>query len=190
MIGRAMIRMPPAAACLAPFCALALAGCVTLQSDYDQLQQRYEESQAATQQLQSENAALEAQLAQQHNTYTVAADLLFASGGFDITPNGQAMLNDIVGKLKILKNSKIVVYGYTDTEKPGPSLKKLGIKSNMELSSKRADAVANYLRARGIDPNILSAKGRAETHPVASNEIPSGRARNRRIEIVVEGSGS
>jgi chemotaxis protein MotB len=170
-----------------------LAGCVTPNSDYDQLKERYEQSQAANRQLQSENAALQAQLAQQaqQNMFTVAADLLFTPGSFDITPNGQAALNDIAAKLRGLKNSKIVVYGYTDDEKiGGASLKKQGITTNLDLSSKRADAVANYLRGRGINPGILSAKGRGETHPVAANSTAAGRARNRRIEIVVEGPGN
>jgi len=175
-----------------PLCALPLWGCVTPQSDYDQLAARYEQSQAANRQLQSENAALQGQLAQQtqQNTYTVAADMLFPKGAFDITPNGQAALNDIIGKLRGIKNSKIVVYGYTDNEPVGPPLKKQGINTNMDLSSKRADTIVNYLRAHGIDPNILSAKGRGDTHPVAANTTPEGRARNRRIEIIVEGSGS
>ena len=171
--------------------ALLLSACAP-QADYDQLKTRYEQEQAANRQLQSENAALQSQLAQQaqQNMFTVAADLLFASGGFDITANGQAALNDIIGRLRALKNSKIVVYGYTDDEKIGASLKKQGVNTNMDLSSRRADGVANYLRSHGINPNILSAKGRGETHPVASNNTPAGRAQNRRIEIVVEGPGT
>jgi chemotaxis protein MotB len=178
---------------LAPSCAVLLVGCEVPQSNYDQLQARYEQSQAANHQLQAENATLQSQLAQQaqQNTYTVAADLLFAPGAFDVTPNGQAALNDIITKLRGLKNGKIVVYGYTDDEKiGGASLKKQGINTNMDLSSKRADVVANYLRSHGVDPNILSAKGRGDTHPVASNATADGRARNRRIEIVVDGPGS
>jgi chemotaxis protein MotB len=120
----------------------------------------------------------------------VAADLLFAPGSFDITPNGQAALNDIVGNLKTVRNAKIVVYGYTDDQSVGAPLKKQGIKTNLDLSSKRADTVADYLRAHGVDPNILSAKGRGDTHPVGPNNTPAGRAQNRRIEIVVEGPGS
>ena len=182
----------PKPALFASFCMLLLSGCVTPQSNYDQLQARYEQSQAANHQLQSENQTLQSQLAQQtqQNMYTVAADMLFAPGVFDITPTGQAALNDIAAKLRGLKNSKIVVYGYTDDEKIGPPLKKQGINTNLDLSSKRADAVANYLRGRGVSPDILSAKGRGETHPVAPNNTPAGRAQNRRIEIVVEGPGS
>lgn len=184
MARQATIRFPPQAAVLVAVCALALSSCVTLQSDYDQLQQAYDASQATNQQLQSENTALETQLAQQQNTYAVSSDLLFPSGGFGITQNGQATLNDIIGKLKLLKNIKIAVYGYTDDEKPGESFKKQGIKTNLELSSKRADAVAAYLRGHGIDPHILSSQGRGEAHPLAPNSTSAGRAKNRRIEIV------
>jgi chemotaxis protein MotB len=181
-----------AAMAIAPFCALMLAGCVTSQSKYDELQARYDQSQAANRQLRSENATLQAQVVQQtqQNMYTVAADLLFAPGSFEITPNGQAALNDIVGKLRSLKNSKIVVYGYTDNQPVGGSLKKQGIKTNIDLSSKRADVVADYLAGHGVDRNILSAKGRGDAHPVAPNNTAPGRAQNRRIEIVVEGPGS
>ena len=171
--------------------ALPLAAC-TPQANYDELQARYQQEQAANQKLQTDNAQLQAQLTQQvqQNTYTVAADLLFASGNFDITPNGRAALNDIAGKLRTLKNSKIVVYGYTDDQGIGESLKKQGIKTNLDLSSKRADVVANYLHTQGVDSKILSAKGRGDTRPVAPNNTTAGRAQNRRIEIVVEGPGN
>jgi chemotaxis protein MotB len=177
---------------LTPLCALALAGCVTTQSNYDELTARYNQTQAANRELQSENAALQAQIAQQQqqNMYTVAADLLFPPGAFDITPNGQAALNDIAAKLRNLKNSKIVVYGYTDDAKPGGKLLQLGIKTNLDLSSKRADTVATYLTAHRINRAIVSAEGRGDTHPVAPNTTAEGRAKNRRIEIVVEGPGN
>lgn len=175
-----------------PFCAAVLTGCITTQTNYDELQARYEQSQAANRQLSTENATLQAQLNQQgtQNVYTVSADMLFAPHTFEITRNGQAALNDIAGKLRSLKNSKIVVYGYTDSEPVGPPLKKQGINTNVDLSSKRADVVVNYLRAHGVDPKLLSAKGRGETHPVAPNSTPQGRAKNRRIEIAVEGPGN
>jgi chemotaxis protein MotB len=177
---------------LVPLGALLLAGCVTTQSSYDDLAARYNETQAANRQLQSENATLQAQLAQQQqqNMYTVAADLLFPPGAFDIMPTGQAALNDIAAKLRGLRNSKIVVYGYTDDAKPGGKLLTLGIKTNLDLSSKRADTVANYLTGHGVNPGIVSAKGRGDTHPVAPNNTAEGRAKNRRIEIVVEGPGN
>ncbi|HXC27164.1 MAG TPA: OmpA family protein [Stellaceae bacterium] len=181
-------------ALLVPFCALLVAGCAS-QSDYDTLQQRYAQTQATNQKLQSENQALQAQMQQnqpppnQENTYTISADTLFAPHGVSLSTGGQAALNDIAARLRGIKN-KIVVYGYTDDENVGPPLKKMGINSNMELSSKRAEMVADYLRAHGIDPALISAKGRAETHPLAPNDSATGRAKNRRVEIVVGGSGS
>src|SRR5579862_6713456 len=170
---------------------LVLAGCAP-QADYDALQTRYQQTEAANQKLQADNTQLQAQLSQQaqQNTYTVAADLLFAPGNFDVTPNGRAALDDIAGRLRNVKNSKIVVYGYTDDQGIGESLKKQGIKTNLDLSSKRADVVADYLRAHGVDPHLLSAKGRGDTHPVAPNNTAAGKAQNRRIEIVVEGPGN
>ncbi|HXP05400.1 MAG TPA: OmpA family protein [Stellaceae bacterium] len=180
-----------AAALAVSVVTVLVAGC-TPQANYDELQARYQQTEAANQKLQADNAQLQAQLGQQaqQNTYTVAADLLFAPGNFDITANGQAALNDIAGKLKVLKNSKIVVYGYTDDQGIGEALKKQGIKTNLDLSSKRADVVADFLHARGVDPKILLAKGRGETHPVTLNNTVAGRAQNRRIEIVVEGPGN
>jgi chemotaxis protein MotB len=55
---------------------------------------------------------------------------------------------------------------------------------------RRAANVVAYFRSQGVDPNILSAKGFGDTHPVASNDTPQGRAQNRRIEIVLEGPGA
>jgi outer membrane protein OmpA-like peptidoglycan-associated protein len=50
--------------------------------------------------------------------------------------------------------------------------------------------VLAYFHAQGVNPNVLSAKGFGETHPVAPNDSPQGRAQNRRIEIVREGPGA
>jgi chemotaxis protein MotB len=72
----------------------------------------------------------------------------------------------------------------------GPALQRAGIKDNIDLSSKRADAVVAYFGSQGINPNILSAKGFGDTHPVTSNDTPDSRAKNRRIEIVLKGAGA
>lgn len=188
MISVTIFRLP--AATLAVFAVLMAGGC-TPQANYDELQTRYQQEQAANQKLQADNAQLQADLVQQGpQTYTVAADLLFAPGNFDVTPNGQAALNDIAGKLSVLKSGKITVNGYTDDQGIGEALKKQGIKSNLDLSSKRADVVANYLRTHGVDAKLISAKGLGDTHPAAPNNTAAGRAQNRRIEIVVEGPGN
>ena len=84
----------------------------------------------------------------------------------------------------------MVVYGFTDNTPVGPALQRAGIANNLDLSSRRAANVVTYFRAQGVNPNIISAKGFGETHPVAPNDTPQGRAQNRRIEIVLEGPGA
>ena len=117
---------------------------------------------------------------------TMAADLAFAKGSYTLTRAGKAKLNQVVPALKALQGAKVVVYGYTDNAPVGKALQKKGIIDNLDLSSRRADAVVRYLTTQGVDPNIMSAKGRGETHPAAPNDTAAGRAQNRRIELVVE----
>lgn len=171
-------------------CAL-LAGCVPPpQADYNQLPPGNQQAQAAKPKP-PENPALRAQIGEQtRQKFTIAADLLFSRGGFQITPNGQLVLNDIASRLQMLKNGSVAVYGYTDDGEIGPGPREQGISSNVDLSARRAEAVANYLRRRGINPNNLAAKGLGDADPVASNKNPAGRAQNRRIEILVEGTTS
>jgi chemotaxis protein MotB len=117
---------------------------------------------------------------------TVADDLAFPSGGYTLGREGRADLDHIIPDLLTLRNAKIVVYGYTDDVPVGPELQRRGIVDNLDLSPKRASAVVRYLQSRGVNPDIVSAKGRGETHPIASNDTRLGRAANRRIEVVVE----
>ena len=93
-------------------------------------------------------------------------------------------------KLQSLQNAKVVVYGYTDDLPVGVPLQRAGIANNIDLSSRRADNVVAYLTSQGGNPNVISAKGFGDTHPVASNDTPDDRAKNRRIEIVLEGPGA
>jgi chemotaxis protein MotB len=96
---------------------------------------------------------------QQEDRFVVAGDVLFPEGGYQLSPNGQAALNQYVPRLKALQNAKVVVYGYTDNLPVGPQLQRAGIAINIDLSSRRADAVVAYFRSQGVNPNILSAKG-------------------------------
>ena len=54
---------------------------------------------------------------------------------------------------------------------------------NVQLSQRRAESVMSYLVSRGIDPDRLTAKGYGSVNPVASNDTPQGRAKNRRVEF-------
>jgi chemotaxis protein MotB len=169
---------------IVPLTALILGACVS-QSAYEQQTRQLQAAQA-------QSAAEQQQIARMHaeNKWVVAGDLLFPEGGYQLSPNGQQALSQYVPQLKNLNNAKVVVYGYTDNLPVGPGLQRAGVKDNIDLSSRRADNVVAYFRAQGVNPTILSAKGFGDTHPVASNDTPDGRAKNRRIEIVMEGPGA
>ena len=115
----------------------------------------------------------------------MAADLDFRSGNYTLNKAGQKELDQVVPQIQGMPEAKVVVYGYTDDRPVGAALKKRGIVDNLDLSTKRANEVVRYLISKGIDANILSAKGRGDTHPVALNDTAKGRAQNRRIEVVV-----
>jgi flagellar motor protein MotB len=175
------------------FVALSLSSCVVWKSDYNSLLDKYHDEQAQNRALAQENQQLKTQLTQSQaeQNFEEAGDLLFPSGGFELSPQGQAEIaTNIVPKLKNLKNVKIVVYGFTDNAPVGRDLVKQGIPDNLVLSTRRAAAVANFLVAQGINPNIVSAKGFGDTHPKAPNDTPQGRAANRRIVITVQGPGA
>ena len=63
-----------------------------------------------------------------------------------------------------------------------------GITSNLVLSQKRADSVMQFMISRGVNASLVSAQGFGEKDPVASNDTPEGRAKNRRVELTVAGS--
>jgi chemotaxis protein MotB len=173
-----------AAARIAPLTALILGACVS-QNAYEQQGQQLQAARAQA-------AAEQAQIAkmQQEQKWVVAGDVLFPEGGYQLSASGKQALNQYVPKLQSLQNAKVVVYGYTDNLPAGPPLQRAGIANNIDLSSRRADNVVAYLTSQGGNPNIISAKGFGDTHPVAPNDTPDGRAKNRRIEIVLEGPGA
>jgi chemotaxis protein MotB len=141
----------------------------------------YEKQGAELQQARAQTAAEQSQLAtmQQENKWVVAGDQLFPEGGYQLTQSGKQALNQYVPRLQSLQNAKIVVYGYTDNLPVGPGLRSADIANNIDLSSKLADNVVAYFESQGVNPNFISAKGFGDTHPVASNDAPQGRAQNR-----------
>ena len=173
-----MIRKQASGAAALSFGALILSACVS-QTDYDA-------AVAQNQQLKAQLAALQAE-----QKFVEAGDLLFPSGGYQLSPAGQAELaNNIAPKLRNLQNAKVVVYGFTDNAPVGPQLQRQGIPDNLVLSTRRAAAVVTFLVSQGVNPNIISAKGVGDTRPIAPNDTPQGRTQNRRIEITVQGPGA
>ena len=120
---------------------------------------------------------------------TSSADYMFPSGGWQI-PADSPVLNKMAPILAQLQNTRIVVGGYTDNTPVGPQLQRMGIANNLDLSSKRANSVLNYLVSHGVNPNLISAQGYGDSNPVVSNDTPEGRARNRRVDITLIGDGT
>lgn len=161
--------------------AFVLSGCVW-RSDYDALKQQND-------QLQQQVDAQAAQIARLQGAikYTVNSDLLFASGSWEMRPQGKQLIAKFAERLAPTQQNKIIVNGYTDNAPIGPELKRQGVNTNEELSQKRADAVMQYLISQGVKPDNISAHGYGEANPVASNDTPQGRAQNRRVELTLGG---
>ncbi len=117
-------------------------------------------------------------------TVNMVDAILFDSGKAEVKTEGQAILQKIVSILKDVKDKSIRIEGHTDNVQIVGMLTKK-YPTNWELSSARAINVTRYLQDQGIDPAILSAVAYGEYKPVASNDTPEGKARNRRIEIIL-----
>lgn len=112
-------------------------------------------------------------------------EILFDSGRTTIKPEGVEVLDRVGEILLDVKDKAINVEGHTDNVPIGPELARR-YPTNWELSAARATNVSRYLQEKiGIDPTVLSATGYGEYQPVSSNDTEEGRARNRRIEIVL-----
>lgn len=84
-------------------------------------------------------------------------------------------LDNIIEIMKEFPASRFTVYGYTDNVGPADY--------NLQLSEERAQAVADYFISHGIDKSRLKAGGFGEKNPVAPNNTPEGRAKNRRVKV-------
>jgi chemotaxis protein MotB len=168
----------------------------TLQGQYQQLQQA---SAAQTSRSAAEIAALKKEMVadkvhvsrlQDAIKYTVNSDLLFRSGSWEMSKEGQEVIGKLAPRLAPFQQSKIVVHGYTDNAPVGRALQRHGVTSNEVLSQKRAEAVMQYLITQGVKPDMISAQGRGEADPIASNKTAEGRAQNRRVELTLTGQTS
>jgi OmpA-OmpF porin, OOP family len=101
----------------------------------------------------------------------------FESGKSIITPQGIFILDEMAAALVKVDNKQVVIIGHTDNEGAR--------QNNLFLSKLRAEAVKNYLVGKGISTYALSTQGMGPDKPVASNDTPDGKARNRRIEFRV-----
>jgi OmpA family. len=111
-------------------------------------------------------------------------NVLFESGKADIIPDGLPVLNNIATVIKTYKDQigGVRIEGHTDNVPIHTVL----FPSNWELSTARAVAVLRYfVEQQHLPPEMLSAVGYGEYHPVASNDTIEGRAKNRRVDVVI-----
>ena len=108
--------------------------------------------------------------------------LLFPSGSTTVNPQGKEAITKLASVLSKNSDIDIVVEGHTDNVpvKPGASFK-----DNWDLSVLRATTISRFMIDQGLDAKRIEAAGRGEYFPVASNADATGRARNRRTEIVL-----
>jgi len=99
----------------------------------------------------------------------------FITDSAELTSGSKRVLNRVAQSLKEWSEVDVEIEGHTDSVADDAY--------NMDLSQRRAESVRAYLISRGVSASRLTAKGYGETRPVASNDTPEGRARNRRVEL-------
>jgi len=118
-------------------------------------------------------------------TVDVVDKILFDSGKAEIKPEGLEVLGRVVDILATTTDKVIRVEGHTDNVPIRGNLARQ-YPTNWELSAARALTIVRYLESQGIDPLKLSAVAFGEHRPIADNDTPEGRAKNRRIAIVLQ----
>lgn len=116
---------------------------------------------------------------------SVSEAVLFNSGSTQLSDSGKKVIDKIAGVAANYPDRAIRVEGHTDNKGIlTPYLTKYP--SNWELAAHRACAVVRYMATKhGIAPELMSAAGYGEYQPIAGNDTPEGRAKNRRVVIVI-----
>ena len=122
-------------------------------------------------------------------TFNLSSDVTFAFGKANLKPQAKATLDGIYGEIAQINNANVAVAGYTDRiGKDAP---------NVKLSQRRADTVANYLVAKGVPAQNISAVGHGKANPVTGSTCDAVKGRkaliaclapDRRVEIAVNGT--
>ncbi|KRL05520.1 OmpA family protein [Liquorilactobacillus oeni] len=115
---------------------------------------------------------------------TMDSSILFDSGSAELDNDIKNNLNSLSNPLRMVSGNPIIITGYTDNV---PIRKSAVYKSNWELSSARAISVMNYFVANNVfNQQDVSIQAFAENHPKESNATAAGRAKNRRVEILIQ----
>jgi len=135
--------------------------------------------------LEARNAELEARkaLAAQETprgTVLTLGDVLFDTGKAILKPGADSTLNRVSDFMTRYPQTRLRIEGHTDSQGSD--------RLNYELSQRRAVAVADALTARGVPRDRIQTEGKGPSLPIASNDSPEGRQRNRRVEMVFSDS--
>ena len=104
-------------------------------------------------------------------------DILFQTDSASLRPDLQSDLRAVASNLQQFPDTTVQVVGHADNTGAAAY--------NQDLSQRRAQTVAGVLAGAGVNPGRISAFGRGEDQPIASNLTPEGRAQNRRVEIII-----
>lgn len=149
-----------------------------------------EKARQAAAKAESEKAQLRAQLLEQLNSILQTrdtarglivnmSDVLFDTGSYTLKPGAREKLAKVSGIVLAHPGLTLQIEGHTDS---------VGSEEfNQILSERRSDTVRDFLAEEGVPVSTMSAKGFGKSQPIASNDTPEGRQRNRRVEIVVSG---
>ena len=109
--------------------------------------------------------------------------LLFPSGSWTVESRGKEALDQLAKVLAQNPDLNVMVEGHTDSDAFNG---KTAVKDNWDLSVMRATSIVKIITAnKGVNPAKITAAGRSEYVPIASNETPEGKAKNRRTEIII-----
>jgi len=149
-------------------------------------QQRQQQYEQLVQGLSKEVEKGQLQVRQYQNMLAVdlAEQIFFDSGRAALKKEGKEVLKKVADALKGYENKIIRVVGHTDNVPLAKSLQGT-FPTNWELSVARATTVVRFLQDAGIPPERMIPSGRGEYEPVAPNDTPEGRQKNRRIEIML-----
>ena len=117
-------------------------------------------------------------------TVNMVDSILFDSGKAEVKKGGLEILGKVISILKDVSDKSIRIEGHTDNVQISRALAQR-YPTNWELSAARAINVMRFLQDQGVDPANLSAVAYGEWKPVATNDTAEGKAKNRRIEIIL-----
>lgn len=113
---------------------------------------------------------------------SLSDNMLYRSGSYEISDKAGETLSKIAKIIQDYKDYEVLIEGNTDAD----PISKPNIRNNWDLSTLRASSVVQALQNQyGVDPKRLTAGGRGQYNPIADNNTPDGKARNRRTQIII-----